>query len=171
MSEGLNDGGRVRVYDVWNSLKSMEGWLLGGIYANRLDTFQKSYEIQLLCVEPILQFRNPNSPEVRYWKLDWEEDAIGDDILKCKEQNTPHPLNFEEINHPYQKHNVIASTYWCEPDGVEKVSGYGFRNEGSDFLTALVLKLEARYITISARPVIEVRITNTVPSQLGTQLF
>ncbi|MGM7700241.1 hypothetical protein ACSVDE_00880 [Pseudalkalibacillus sp. Hm43] len=157
--------------DVWIRLRSVEGWLLGGIYGNRLDTFQKSNETHLYCVEPLLQFRKPNSSEVQYWKLEWEEDTLGDHILKCTEQYTPHPLNYEKINRPYQKHDVIASTYWCEPDKVEKVSGHGFRNEGSEYLTALVLKLGAQSITILASPVIEVRITNTVPSQIGSQLF
>lgn len=147
----------------WTTLKKVEGMVFGGVYANRLDFAQWNQKVQLYSAEPLIQFRKPKSIETFYWKLDWKEDSEGSDILLVLEQEIPTPLHFDSINAPYQKHVIMASSYFYSSNLIEKVSGYGFRNNDSEFLSTIVLKLEKKYITINPSPVIDMIVTDSPP--------
>ncbi|MEQ2528402.1 hypothetical protein WMO40_17085 [Bacillaceae bacterium CLA-AA-H227] len=154
----------------WTSFKSIEGSLLW-IYANQLGMYLSAEGISLTCMEPMLKIRRPDSPEPIYWKLNWEETELGDDILLLKEQDTPEPLNYESLEWTDQKHVITSSSFFLEQNEIKKVSGYGFKENGNEFLSAIVLEMDHRIISIEAGAVITIKVTTTAPADLGELLF
>ena len=157
----------------WVIFKEIQGCLFIGIYANQLTTrYQENKDLLLHSVNLMLKIRKPNSSEETYWKIDWIEDDFGDDILTLKEQDTPEPLEYELINAPYQKYSVIGSGFLAYEDNlIKKVSGYGFKENHREFLSLIVLELEKLFISIIAGAVIETRITDKRPDDIGNLFF
>ncbi|WHY84046.1 hypothetical protein QNH39_15295 [Neobacillus novalis] len=155
----------------WESFKSIKGCMLMGIYAKALSMHQFKNELILHPVETILEIRNPKSFEIKYWKLSWTETTAGDDLLIVKEQDTPEPLQYESIDAPYQKHIITGSSFFVQHNVIKKVSGYGFNNDGSRFLTSIILELEESFISIQAGAAIEIRITSKKPKDFGNIIF
>ena len=151
----------------------VQGCLFIGIYANQLTTlYDTNKDILLQSVNPILKIRKQHSSEETYWKFAWLEDDLGGDILTINEQDTPEPLEYILINAPYQKYSVIGSCFLASEDSlIKKVSGYGFKKDNREFLSATVLELEKLFISIRAGAVIETRITDKRPNEMGSLLF
>ncbi|MFO1446140.1 hypothetical protein KDN24_23640 [Bacillus sp. Bva_UNVM-123] len=151
----------------WDILKEAQGCLLIGIYSNRFTILQKNKDLLLLSTEPIIEIRKPNSAEEKYWKLESVEDDLGDDLLIFKEQETPDPLDYKLIDHPYQKHIVMGSSFLVHKDKlIKKVKGYGFMDNQSEYLVSIVLELENVFISITATPgsLIDIKITDEEPN-------
>ncbi|RHW43290.1 hypothetical protein D1B31_01050 [Neobacillus notoginsengisoli] len=155
----------------WERFKGIEGSLLGGIYDPQLNTHQYKKELILHATLPILEVQHPNSKETSYWKLSWFEKISGDDVLVVKEQDTPEPLNYAEINAPTQKYAIISSSFSVENKLIKKVSGYGYMEESGEELDTILLELKDMYISLRAGPAIEIRIAEKVPNIYGTILF
>jgi hypothetical protein len=155
----------------WDIFKAIRGCLLLGIYAKQLDIHQFNKELILHPFEPILAIGNPRSLEVRYWYLSWFEDITGDDLLIIKEQVTPEPLEFESINAPYQKHSIMASSFFVQHNVINKVCVYGIDDEYNQVITSIILELEESYLSIQAGAVIEARLTEKKPNDFGTLIF
>ncbi|KAB8126002.1 hypothetical protein F9U64_20935 [Gracilibacillus oryzae] len=149
----------------------VKGYLFEGIYANKLDTYLVKKDLILHSVEPILYFRRDNSSDIKYWKVNWMEDSAGDDILLLKEQETPEPLEYEKIDNPYHKHLIMGSSFSVQHNVVNKVIGYGFKDSHNEILTSIVLELDDLFISIITGPVIETRITNEEPNDIGDIIF
>ncbi|TKC15314.1 hypothetical protein [Robertmurraya kyonggiensis] len=154
----------------WTSFKSIEGSLLW-IYANQLGVYQSIEDISLICMEPILKIRRPDSSETIYWRINWKETDLGDDILLLKEQDTPEPLDYESVDWLEEKHTIMSSSFFLEQNNIKRVSGYGFKENGSEFLSAIILEMDDRFISIEAGPVITIKVTTTLLSDLGDLLF
>lgn len=156
----------------WTSFKSIEGSLLW-IYANQLGIYQSIEDISLTCMEPILKIRRDDSSEPSYWRINWKETDLGDDILLLKEQDTPEPLEYMPLtfDDPFQKHTILSSSFFLEQNNIKKVSGYGFEENGSEFLSTIVFELNDKFISIEAGPVITIKVTKTAPADLGEILF
>jgi hypothetical protein len=148
----------------WDNFKATRGCLLLGIYAKQLTIHQFNKELILHTFEPILAIGNPRTHGVRYWSLSWFEDSTGDDLLIIKEQDTPDPLEYESINAPYQKHSIMASSFFVQHNVINKVCGYGINDENKQILTKIILELEDSYISIQAGAAIEIRITEKKPN-------
>lgn len=157
----------------WDTFKAVQECLFIGIYANQLTTrYHTNKDILLQSVTPILKIRKPISSEETYWKFDCVEDDLGDDILTLKVQDTPEPLKYKLINAPFQKYSVIGSCYLASKNNlIQKVSGYGFKKENREFLSAIVIELEQLFISIRAGAVIDIRITDKRPDDIGILLF
>ncbi|SES18623.1 hypothetical protein SAMN04487944_12268 [Gracilibacillus ureilyticus] len=158
---------------LWENFMTVKGYLLEGIYANKLDTYKVRNDIILHSVEPLLSFRknNSSSSDIKYWKVDWIEDNTGDDILLLKEQETPEPLEYELIDNPFHKHIIMSSSFSVPHTLVKKVSGYGFKNDNGDNLYSIVLELDDLFITIETGAVITIKITSQEPGDLGDLIF
>ncbi|RCW76943.1 hypothetical protein [Saliterribacillus persicus] len=157
---------------VWERFKTVKGSLLEGIFTNQLDTYRVNKELILHSYQPLLYIRKTNSSDIKYWKLDWIEDDTGDDILLLKEQKTPEPIKYELIDAPYQKHIIMGSSFSVEPNLIKKVSGYGFKNSNNEMtLSSFVLELDDLCISIKAGAVIEMKITEEEPNDLGDLIF
>ncbi len=150
---------------------TVKGYLLEGIFANKLDTYHVNKELVLHSVEPLLYIRKNNSSDIKYWKIDWTEDNTGEDILLLKEQETPEPIEYELIDNPLQKHVIMGSSFSVQHNLIKKVIGYGFKDIHSEILSSIVLELDDLFISIKTGPVIEIRITNKEPKGLGDMIF
>lgn len=157
----------------WEIFKELPGCLFIGIHADQLTTkYQINKDLLLQALNPIIKIRKPNSSEETYWKIDWVEDDLGDDIITLKEQDTPEPLKYELINAPYQKYSVIGSCFLASEDNlIKNVSGYGFKKGNGEFLSVIVLELEKLFISIRAGAVIETKITDKRQADIGNLLF
>ncbi|RTR36201.1 hypothetical protein EKG37_01185 [Robertmurraya yapensis] len=154
----------------WGSFKSIEGSLLW-IYANQLCVYQDNETITLHSMEPILKIRIPDSSETSYWRINWKETDLGDDILLLKEQDNPEPLDYESVDWPEEKHTIMSSSFFLEQNNIQKVSGYGFEENGNELLSSIVLEMDDRFISIEAGPVITIKVTTTAPDDSGKLLF
>ncbi|MCU9613061.1 hypothetical protein OEV98_05790 [Caldibacillus lycopersici] len=155
----------------WERFKSIKDSLLIGIYAKQLSIHQYENKQILISDEPVLEIRNSKTNEIKYWKLDWLETMEGDDLLIVKEQETPEPLAYESIDAPYQKHIISGSSYFPQKQEIKHVSGYGFTNGDSQYLTSIILQLEASFIHIHTGPVIETKITSIKPDVFEDIIF
>ncbi|MFC4403836.1 hypothetical protein [Gracilibacillus xinjiangensis] len=145
----------------WESFKRVKDCLLEGIYANQLSAQLVNKDITLVAMEPLLSIKKNNSAYQTYWKMDWTEDADGDDILLVKEQNTPEPIE-------YGDHFIMGSSFSLQNNWIKNVSGYGSK-DGNIF--SVLLALENLYILIEAGPVITISITEQEPNDLHDQIF
>jgi hypothetical protein len=156
---------------VWERFKTVKGSFLEGIFANKLDTYRVNKDLILHSVEPLLYIRKKNSSDIKYWKIDWIEDNIGDDFLLLKEQKTPEPIKYELIDDPYQKHFIMGSSFSVQSNLIKKVSGYGFKDNNNEILSSIVLELEDVFISIKTGAIIEIKITEEEPNNLGCIIF
>lgn len=156
----------------WANFQSIEGSMLW-IYANQLGVYQSFENIALTCMGPILKIRRPDSYETSYWRINWKETDLGDDVLLLREQDTPEPLEYMPLpfDDPFQKHTILSSSFFLEQNNIKKVSGYGFEEEGNELLSGIVLEMEDQFISIEAGPVISIKITSKAPTDLGKLLF
>lgn len=138
----------------------VKGYLLEGIYANKLDRYQVNNDLILYSVEPLLYIRKENESEITYWKMDWIEDNVGEDFLIIKEQEIPEPLEYELIDNPYHKHVIMSPSFSIQDNLIKKVSGYGFKDSDSEILSSIILELDKSFVIIKKGPVIEIRITD-----------
>lgn len=99
------------------------------------------------------------------------EDSAGDDVLLLKEQNIPEAIRYELIDAPYQKHIIMGSSFSVQPNLILNVSGYGFKENNNEILTSIVLELEDVFISINTGAVIEIKITEEEPNDLGSKIF
>ncbi|AGX02884.1 hypothetical protein B14911_16295 [Bacillus sp. NRRL B-14911] len=151
--------------------KTVKGSVLVGIFANKLDTYKVNNDLVLHSVEPLLYIRKKNSSDIKYWKIGWMEDSAGDDVLLLKEQNIPEAIRYELIDAPYQKHIIMGSSFSVQPNLILNVSGYGFKENNNEILTSIVLELEDVFISINTGAVIEIKITEEEPNDLGSKIF
>ncbi|KIL52916.1 hypothetical protein [Jeotgalibacillus campisalis] len=157
---------------VWERFMRVEGYLLEGIFASKLDTYQVNKDIILHSVEPLIYIRKSNAADIKYWKMDWAEENTGEDILLLKEQETPEPIEYELIDDPNQKHIIMGSSFsFLQHNLIKKVVGYGFKDSNSETLTSIVLELDEVFIFVKTGPVIEIKITNEEPNGLGDIIF
>ncbi|MBP3951816.1 hypothetical protein [Bacillus suaedae] len=157
--------------EVWERFKTVEGCFLKGIFANKLDTYRVNKELLIHSVEPLLYIRKENSVDIQYWKIDWIEDSTGDDFLLLKEQKTPEPLKYELIDGPSQKHIIMGSSFSVQPNLIKNVSGYGFKESNNEILSSIVLELEDVFMTIKSGAIIEIKIIEDEPKDLGDLIF
>jgi hypothetical protein len=156
---------------VWERFKTIKGSFLAGIFANKLDTYKVNKDLILHSVEPLLCIRKTNLSDLKYWKIDWIEDNIGDDFLLLKEQKTPEPIEYQLIDDPKQKHIIMGSSFSLQSDLIKNVSGYGFKDSNNEILSCIVLELEDVFISIMTGAVIEIKITEEEPDDLGSIIF
>ncbi|MFS0671564.1 hypothetical protein [Ornithinibacillus sp. 179-J 7C1 HS] len=156
----------------WNKIRQLKGSTLMGIYSKQLDVSLGNKNIVLHLVVPILKIVSQDSNEFWYWRLEWFEDEVGDDLLIINEQETPEPLRhtYEPDIAPNQ-HLVFGSYFSLENNTIKKVIGYGYEDKDDKSLTTLLFELEELYLTITAGPIIIGRILDKKPNNLGKQIF
>lgn len=132
-------------------MSSKKGWLLEGIYATSLHSYQYENELTLLSSEFTLTLQHPDSLEKVYWKLGWIEDEDWDDLLIFNEQQIP-------------KQNSYNSSFSFQHGKIDSIHGYGLTKNQQELLTSIVIKLKQYYVTIQSGPAIEVKITKEAPA-------
>ncbi|RPF53274.1 hypothetical protein [Aquisalibacillus elongatus] len=147
----------------WEGIKSIKDSLLIGIYANPLHINKSSKGFKLHSAEPILEYRDFNSNESRYWRFDCIEDNQGDDIITPIVQKTPQPLQYELAEASHQNHIIMGSSFSVQNNWIKQVSGYGFKKNNKEFLSAIVLELDELYIIANAGEVVEINVTDKDP--------
>ena len=66
--------------------------------------------------------------------------------------------------HTRQKFYVNESSYSPLENIIKNISGYGFTNEGEQFLDILILELEYEFISIKSSPVVlDIKISKEFP--------
>lgn len=153
----------------WQSLKSLQGCLLTGIYASQLHVRD---DLVLFSSEYVFKIKNPVTLEFWYWKISWFEDEDLTDYLILNEQETPEPLDYlEDPELSPNQHIIIGSLFYFEDNLINKVSGYGYKDEHIEILTTLVFEFEESYLFVKTGPLIEARITKDRPNNLGDFIF
>jgi hypothetical protein len=169
--QGCNRKEQSKLRQVWERFKTVKGSFLEGIIANKLDTYRVNKDLILHSVEPLLYIRKKNASDIKYWKLNWIEDNKGEDLLLLKEQKTPEPIKYELIDAPNQKHIIMGSSFSVQPNLIQKISGYGFKDSNNEILSSIVIELEDACISIKTGAVIEIKITDEEPKGLGDVIF
>ncbi|WP_027965063.1 hypothetical protein [Halalkalibacillus halophilus] len=155
----------------WKNILSIQDTLFNGIYANPLHINKTEKDLTIYSYQPILEFRDVNSNQSRYWRLECMEDKEGDDFLNPVEQETPYPLPYESATGPYQDHIIEASSFLVQNNRIKHVTGFGIKKDHLEYLSVIVLKLEELYIIINPGGVIEITVTNNEPEINDEILF
>lgn len=71
---------------------------------------------------------------------------------------------------PYQ-HLIFGSRYTLKRIIIKNVSGYGYKDGRSEILTSIVFELNEDFVLVKTGPIIEVRITEKEPEDLGDYIF
>jgi hypothetical protein len=156
----------------WNTLKQVNGCLLGDICSNQLHVSHDNNDIVLIPGDLIFKITNPTTLEFWYWRLRWFEDDSGDDYLIVNEQETPEPLNYlYDPDISPNQYLIIGSRYVLKNEVIKKVSGYGYKDRSSEILTSIVFDLNEEFVLVRTGPVMEVRIKEKEPVNLGDIIF
>jgi hypothetical protein len=65
----------------------------------------------------------------------------------------------------------MGSSFSLQSDLIKNVSGYGFKDSNNEILSCIVLELEDVFISIMTGAVIEIKITEEEPDDLGSIIF
>ncbi|TFE01528.1 hypothetical protein [Jeotgalibacillus salarius] len=136
-------------------IKKLKNMHFKGLYSERLLVYKTHKgEFQMHLSTSLLGFRpkEENAAE-KFWHMKWNELLpSGHDVLLIREQNTPEPLQYEEINSPYQTYVVSASNYSTAFNTINNAWAYGYPEEEDIQLHTVILELEESFMNISATP-------------------
>ncbi|REB05531.1 hypothetical protein DVB69_14760 [Sporosarcina sp. BI001-red] len=154
------------------SVKSIIGMDLKSILVEQLHAYQSGEGWKYLCGSPVLPFQFQGSSERPvYWILSWTETAEGDDQLLIDETHDADTLSRFERVEGFREPVIVSSSIHLERARVQRVIGYGYKDEKQEFLTSIVVKLENVYVTFISGPVFTVTVTNTFPENMDRELF
>jgi hypothetical protein len=156
----------------WRKLQELKGKQLIGIEGSRFQISKVENALNILCPEPFIHWRQPESIVEGFWRLEWIENQEGDDILILHEQETLEPLEYGYFYSQEQKYPINESSYFNLNGLIKEVCGYGFIQDGTKFLTSIVLEFEKEYICIQTMPVVmEIKVTDNEPEISDQILF
>jgi len=140
--------------------KHIKNCLLVGIYAHQLFINEK---LELTSSEFVINLKNPVTSESWYWRLEWSEDAKGQDLLIIHEHQTPEPLKFTTEPIISNDYFILDSRFSFDDNNINQVIGYGYKDTNYEILRSLVFEFENAYLLVNTGPIIEMKYVKVKP--------
>lgn len=151
-------------------MKYCKGKQLEGIYGNILHTIlDHKNNLTILCSRQILLYLK--SAQDTFWLVDWTELDTGENIFIVKEQESPEPFEYNQVEELSQNYLIPSSCFTIEDNAIINVWGYGITDYDVEQLSTIVFELGHSFVHIEASPAIEIKITKQQPTIKGELLF
>jgi len=151
----------------WKKIMRLKGKGIAELLGNRFIILKNENEnlLEIMCTELFMRWcviseEDFKVVEYGFYRFDWSENEMGESILLFHEQITPEPLKYHFTDDPRLPISVEESSYSPTSRIIKDISGYGFFNEGEEFLYMILLETDKEFIYIEGSPgLMEIRIS------------